>query len=276
MSHSKFKKSKIENSGINDYNSRRSFLKKAGTAAVALGSTNFFTLSATEIFGKVEFQEKTPWYRNITRWGQINITEMDPQQYDIAWWRKFWKETETQGVVVNAGGIVAYYPTKIPLHRTAKYLGGRDLFGELCRAAHEDGLAVFARMDSNRAHEEFYQAHPDWFAIDINGKPYKAGELFVSCISSPYYQEHIPSILKEIWQMYKPEGFTDNSWSGLDRRSICYCENCKKSFRNKTGQNIPVKKNWDDKVYKQWIRWNYDRRLEIWDLLEVRTVHGQE
>lgn len=271
MSNSKFKKSKIENAGTNEYNSRRSFLKKAGTAAIAMGGKNFFTLSANEIFSKEELQEKTPWYRNITRWGQINITEMDPGQYDISWWRKFWKETETQGVVINAGGIVAYYPTRIPLHRPAKYLGGRDLFGELCSAAHEDGLVVFARMDSNRAHEEFYIAHPDWFAIDINGKPYKAGELFVSCVNSPYYHEHIPAILKEIWQLYKPEGFTDNSWSGLDRKSICYCENCKKSFRDKTGQNIPIKKNWDDKVYKQWIRWNYDRRLEIWDLFNKTT-----
>lgn len=271
MSHSEFKKSKIEDAGINDFKSRRLFLKKAGTAAIALGSTNFLTLSANEIFGIEELQENTPWYRNISRWGQVNITEMDPQQYDISWWRKFWKATEIQGVIINAGGIVAYYPSRIPLHRPARYLGGRDLFGELSRAAHEDGLAVFARMDSNRAHEEFYKAHPDWFAVDINGKPYKAGELYVSCVNSPYYQEHIPAILKEIWQLYKPEGFTDNSWSGLDRNSICYCENCKKSFRDKTGQNIPLKKDWDDKVYKQWIRWNYNRRLEIWDLFNNTT-----
>ena len=72
-----------------------------------------------------------------------------------------------------------------PLHRQAEYLGGRDLFGDLCHAAHDDGLAVFARMDSNRAHEEFYHAHPDWFAIDREGNPYKAGDLFITCINSP-------------------------------------------------------------------------------------------
>ena len=207
-----------------------------------------------------------PWFHTVTRWGQINITEKDPQQYDIPWWRAYWKRTGTKGVVVNAGGIVAYYPTKIPLHRKAEYLQGGDLFGELCRAAKEDGLAVFARMDSNRAHEEFYQAHPDWFAIDANGKPYKAADLYISCINSPYYGEHIPSILKEIATLYHPEGFTDNSWSGLGRDSPCYCGFCQKSFKDKTGQELPTTRNWDDKVYKQWIRWNYDRRLEIWDL----------
>jgi hypothetical protein len=262
---------KTSNASHNAGNSRRSFLKKTAMGTAVLANTNLLSLSASEIFGVEELNEGAPWFRNITRWGQINITEEDPTQYDIPWWRKFWKETETQGVVINAGGIVAYYPTEIPLHRPAKYLGGRDIFGELCKAAHEDGIVVFARMDSNRAHEDFYKAHPDWFAIDAKGDPYKAGELYLSCVNSPYYQEHIPAILTEIWQLYKPEGFTDNSWSGLNRDSICYCENCKKSFLDKTGQNIPSKKNWDDKVYKQWIRWNYDRRLEIWDLNNKTT-----
>ena len=278
MSNSKNKISKNKNAGSNAFNNRRSFIKTTSMGAAMLATTNFFKLSAKDIASLDELTSKAPWYKNITRWGQINITEMDPQQYDISWWRKFWKDTSTEGVVINAGGIVAYYPTKIPLHRPAKYLGGRDLFGELCRAAHEDGLAVFARMDSNRAHEDFYKAHPDWFAIDIDGNPYKAGELYVSCINSPYYQEYIPSILTEIWQLYKPEGFTDNSWSGLDRKSICYCENCKKDFLTKTGHSIPLKKNWDDKIYKQWIRWNYIRRLEIWDLFNktTRAVGGAD
>jgi len=32
---------------------------------------------------------------------------------------------------------------------------------------------VLARMDSNRVHEDFYRAHPDWFARDANGEPYR-------------------------------------------------------------------------------------------------------
>ena len=111
---------------------------------------------------------------------------------------QYWKRTETQGVIINAGGIVAYYPSQVPLHRRRETWADRDLFGELCQAAHEDGLVVFARMDSNRAHEEFYRAHPDWFAVDRPGKPHKAGELYVTCVNSPYYDEYIPAILREI------------------------------------------------------------------------------
>ena len=68
-----------------------------------------------------------PWYRRTYRWGQTNITEKDPVRYDIPWWREYWKRTEVQGVIINAGGIVAYYPSKFPLQHRAEFLGDRDL-----------------------------------------------------------------------------------------------------------------------------------------------------
>ncbi len=97
-----------------------------------------------------------PWYRRA-RWGQTNITEIDPIRYDIDWWREHWRRTQVQGVIVNAGGIVAYYPSRFPLQHRAAYLGERDLFGEVVAAAREEGLAAVARMDSNRVHAPFYE-----------------------------------------------------------------------------------------------------------------------
>lgn len=208
----------------------------------------------------------TPWYRRVLRWGQTNITERDPERYDIAWWRAYWKQTAIQGIIANAGGIVAYYPSKFPLHHRAEFLNGRDLFGELTRAAHEDGLAVLARMDSNRTAEDMYLAHPNWFARQASGEPYRAEDKYVTCVNSGYYEEYLPGILTEIVERAHPEGFTDNSWSGLDRNSICYCENCARRFRDKTGQPLPRARDWSNATYRQWIEWNYERRLELWDL----------
>lgn len=239
-------------------------LKNAGLPALAAGSASL-PATALAAAGAAPRDSLAPWYRRITRWGQVNITEKDPPQYDIAWWRDYWRRTNTRGIIANAGGIVAYYPTQISLHKRSEFLGDRDLFGDLCKAAHTDGLAVFARMDSNRAHEEFYQAHPGWFAVDAAGKPYRAAELYITCINSPYYTEHLPKVLTEIATRYHPEGFTDNSWSGLGRDSICYCDYCKQGFHEKTGFDIPARSDWDNKQYKAWLRWNYDRRTELWD-----------
>jgi len=206
-----------------------------------------------------------PWYKRTYRWGQTNITEKDPIRYDIPWWREYWKRTRIQGVIINAGGIVAYYPSELPLQHRAEFLNGRDLYGELVSAAHADGLAVLARMDSNRTGEDFFAQHPDWFARDIGGQPYRAGDKYITCVNSPYYTEYIPAVLREIIGRSHPEGVTDNSWSGLGRDSICYCENCARAFRNAAGASLPRKHDWDDAVFRRWIDWNYARRLEIWD-----------
>ncbi len=243
--------------------SRRDFLKMTGVAASVLAGAPFRGFAAAAALPQPG--ASTPWYRRVRRWGQTNITEADPARYDLAWWRDYWKRTQVQGVIINAGGIVAYYPSAVPLHHRAEALGDRDLFGDLCRAAHEDGLAVFARMDSNSAHEDFFRAHPDWFARDAGGRPYRNRQLYVSCVNSPYYDEHITAILREIATRYHPEGFTDNSWSGLGRGSICYCDNCAKKFRDRTGHDLPRRADWNHPAYRSWIEWNYARRLEIWD-----------
>src|ERR1700744_3275366 len=146
----------------NEGESRRSFIKSTASAAILLATglgpgevrvpdearvTAGAQVSPAEMPATADDR---PWYKTVTRWGQVNITEKDPAGYDIPWWREYWKDTATRGIIVNAGGIVAYYPTQVPLHRRAEYLSGRDLFGELCHAAHADGIAVFARMDSSK------------------------------------------------------------------------------------------------------------------------------
>jgi hypothetical protein len=52
----------------------------------------------------------------------------------------------------------------------------------------------------------------------------------------------------------------------LSRGSICSCRHCARRFAERTGQPIPREKNRDDPLCREWIRWNYRRRLETWDL----------
>src|SRR5437870_846929 len=132
-------------------------MKRREFVQSAIGATLIATVPKTFM---AQDDTTTPWYRRTYRWGQTNITERDPTRYDLGWWRQYWKRTQVQGLVMSAGGIVAYYPSRFPLQHRAEFLGERDLYGELANAAHEDGLVVLARMDSNRATEDFYRAHP--------------------------------------------------------------------------------------------------------------------
>ena len=92
-----------------------------------------------------------PWYRRTCRWGQTNITEKDPVRYDIPWWREFWKRTQVQGVIINAGGIVAYYPEQISA-AASRGVSGRP------RSVRRTGESR-ARRRSDRRRAHGFQPH---------------------------------------------------------------------------------------------------------------------
>ena len=227
-------------------------------------------LSANTCLAQTE-QNERPWYETTYRWAQTNFTEDDPIKADLDFWRERWKACRIQGVIINCGGIVSYYPSKYPLQYRAAHLGDRDFFGDVAAAAREQGIKVIARMDVQRVTKEFYDAHSDWFARNKQGNPIMADGRYLPCVNSGFYKEYIPQILTEIIERYHPVGFSDNSWKGTDPGTICYCENCKKLFKANRNRELPEKVDWEDPVYREWLRWGYACRLENWDLFNETT-----
>ena len=119
------------------------------------------------------------WYETTHRWCQTNLTEIDAEVCDIGFWKQYWRQNHIQGIIVNAGGIVAYYPSRFPLQYRSRYLKDRDLLREFTDAAREMGLRVVARMDINRATKEFVDARPDWFARDHIARDAPAGAVLL-------------------------------------------------------------------------------------------------
>ena len=215
-----------------------------------------------------------PWYKTTFRFGQTNLVELDPTRYDENWWREYWRKTSIQAVIVNAGGIVTYYPSKFKLHKRAETLGKSDLYGKVVDAAKSENLKVIARMDSNRVANDFYKAHPDWICVDKNGKPYMQADKFITCINSDYYWEYLPKIMEEIIERSSPAGFTDNSWAGLPSEKICYCKNCRSSFQKFAGLELPVEHDWTDASYQKWIEWSFECRTKIFDFNDRVTTQA--
>jgi hypothetical protein len=236
---------------------RREFLLSSGVAAAGLTISPAMSAAATAA--------SPPWYRRVRRWGQINISEPDARDFDVDWWRRYWRETGTQGMLLNAAGVVAYYPTKVPFHKRSEFLQGRDLFGDLAKVCRDEGIAVVARLrykigDDNK---ELLAAHPDWASIDAQGRP---GD---PCMNGPFIYEYWPQILKEIASSYKPDGFSSSGW-GVNYE-LCYCPTCTRLFREKTGQAIPRAANWDDPFYRTWVEWNSDQVVALWDFQNAVT-----
>ena len=246
---------------------RRVFLRDSLAVALTIGGAPGSDARAATQGLAAKAGGAGPWYRRAYLWGQTNITEKDPVRYDIAWWRAQWKRTAVQAVIINAGGIVAYYPSKFPLHHRAEFLGDRDLFGELtqCSARRR---AVRDGADGFQPHRRgFFPAHPDWFTRDAEGQPYRAADKYIACINSPYYDEYLPGVLREIIERSRPDGFTDNSWAGMGRESICYLRpTARGASATGAGSALPARADWDDQAYREWIMWNYARRIEVWEL----------
>ena len=219
-----------------------------------------------------------PWYKTTYRWAQTNFTEIDPVQADLEFWRQQWRRTKIQGVIINCSGIVTYYSSELDQPYRAKFLGDQDFFKRVSDMANEEGIVVIARMDINRTYKDFFDANPDWFSRRKNGEPVTSGEWYFTCINSGYYKEFIPQVLTEIIEKYQVKGFADNSWKGIGRGQICYCDNCKKKFQTDRGLSLPEAVSWDDPVYREWIRWSSECQLENWILFNevVRKVGGDD
>src|SRR5919204_2882473 len=111
-----------------------------------------------------------PWFDRPMRWGQLTLAENDPGQYDPRFWLDFFRRTHCDAVCLSAGGIVAYYPTAIPLHHRSAWLGNADPFGELLEGCRSRNMVVIARTDPHATHQDVYDAHPDWIASDASGQ----------------------------------------------------------------------------------------------------------
>ena len=73
---------------------RRTFLKQTASALAGLSVSPEW---AEQTSNRAGAASAVPWYRRTLRWGQTNITEIDPTGYDLEWWRQHWKRTRVQG-----------------------------------------------------------------------------------------------------------------------------------------------------------------------------------
>src|SRR5215813_11288458 len=229
---------------------RRDFIQQSAVA-LAYGAASQFVLASPAT--------PTAWYDRPMRWAQLTLVEDDPGRYDPQFWLDYFRRTHSDAACLSAGGCVAYYPTKVPFHYRSKYLGDRDSFGELVAGCRKLGMNVIARTDPHAAHQDVYEAHPDWIAVTADGKKRKHWadpELWVTCALGPYNFEFMTEVTREIMRMYKVDGIFSNRWSGS---GMCYCEHCQQNFKKFSGLDLPRSNDPRDEARRQHIAWKQAR-----------------
>ncbi|MDE2816478.1 MAG: beta-galactosidase [Chloroflexota bacterium] len=219
-----------------------------------------------------------PWYDQFIRFGQVVLHEADPPHVDIDWWQERWRENGFGGVALSAGGVLAFYPTEVPFHRRSRWLGERDVFGEMVEAAKKQDLVVLARIDPSLGHEDLYYAHADWFMVDHSGSPRSDNGLYYTCINSPYYREYLPAIVREIAEKYPVDGFLGHNWQG--HREICYCTSCEKRYAREAEMRLPPPISAsanaeEERAHRSWQRWRREVDEELWSFLDRVTKEAR-
>ncbi len=218
-------------------------------------------LAATPLTGAIAMPPGAPpWTHKAMRWMQVAFTEDNPLNTDTAFWLNLFQRGHADGVCLSAGGSVAFYPSKLVLHHRAKYLGDRDLFGDMVKGCRALNLRIIARIDPHAMAEDVFAAHPEWAACTEDGKPrrhWAAPDMYVTCQNGGFMFELMPQVLTEITERYAPDGFFGNRWDGA---GMCWCANCRTQFRAATGLDLPRSNETDEAVTRAYAAWNKDRR----------------
>ena len=210
-------------------------------------------------------REKTgDWYDRPMRWAQVAFVEDDPGNYDRAFWLDYFQKTHCDAACLSAGGCVAFYPTKIPFHYRSKWLGDKDTFGDLVKGCRSLGMNVVARTDPHAVHQDAYEAHPEWIAVNASGQKrrhWADPEMWVTCALGPYNFDQMTRITEEIVRMYAVDGIFSNRWAGS---GMCYCESCQQNFRAFANLDLPRTTNPQDPARRQYLVWHEQRLFELW------------
>jgi hypothetical protein len=239
--------------------SRRQFV---GTGLAAAGGL----MAGGSAFAQNGRVSEPEWFNRPMRWAQLTLVENDPGLYDPAFWLDYFRRTHSDAACLSAGGYIAYYPTKIPLHYRSQWMKDTDPFGELVEGCRKMDMVVVARTDSHAVHNDAYEAHPEWIAVDAEGnkrRHWAAPERWVTCALGPYNFEFMTEVHKEIMSEYMVDGIFINRWAGS---GMCYCQHCQKNFREAHGMDLPRTRDPQDPARRNYILWSQQRLLDLWQL----------
>src|SRR5271156_79561 len=215
------------------------------------------------------------WYGRPMRWAQVAFVDDDIGNYSLSFWMDYLKRLHVDAACLSAGGVTAFYPTEIPLHHRSAWLGSMDSFGEISAGCRKLGMNVVARTDAHACHQDAYDAHPEWIAVDAKGAKKRHPSdptLWITCALGPYNFDFMTSVHEEITRKYKIDGLFTNRWAGS---GMCYCESCETQFHAFSGLSLPRTSNPQDPARRQYIVWHQQRLFELWRLWnsKIRAIN---
>jgi len=216
-------------------------------------------VTPTPAAGEEAWPDDFPWWkRNNLRVMQCNLPAYEAR-LNVDHLLEDLQRFSVNTLIINGGGIMAFYPTELDFQYTNPYLQP-DMLGEVVRRCHEQGIRVITRFDFSRVHRSIFERHPDWCYISPAGERIINDDMYMASINAPYVQEKSVEIIAEVIDRYSVDGIfinmpgyhTRNAYEGT-YHGIDQNEYDRKRFHAWSGGlELPVKEDIDDPVFRKY------------------------
>ncbi|MDX2068562.1 MAG: alpha-amylase family protein [Haliscomenobacter sp.] len=222
------------------------------------------------------------WKRNNLRLIQMNLPAYEAAKLDADSIVKDLRTFSANTLIINAGGIMAFYESKLDFHYLNPYMKPGDL-GRIVQGCHEQGIRVIVRFDFSRADQSIFQKHPDWFYLSPTGKRIVNTDKYVVSINAPYVQEKAFDIIAEVLDNFDVDGIFlnmpgyqtrnsyENTYEGIDQN-----EYDKAAFKKWSGGlELPLKEDKNDPVFRKYEEFKKES-ISLWSKKLHELVKGRK
>ncbi|UCH36093.1 MAG: hypothetical protein JSV65_06985 [Armatimonadota bacterium] len=133
-------------------------------------------------------------------------------------------------------------------------LGDRDVLRDYIPHAERRGIKVLAYINLHWFGYEFAEAHPDWEQLLADGEPYGRrhplyGAGTTMCVNTPW-RDWAFDLIREAAKTGIAGAFLDGP---VVFPGACYCDACRRLFREPSGSDAPSEEDWRSETWKDWV-----------------------
>jgi hypothetical protein len=228
-------------------------------------------LYAASLFAQDVKKDDFWWKKNNLRVIQMNLPAYEGATINADSIVADLVQYSANTLLINAGGIMAFYPTKLDFHYPNPYSTDNNVLGDVIKKCHEKKIRVIVRFDFSRVHESIFKAHPDWCYISPKGERIINTDMYVVSINAPYVQEKAFRIIEEVISLFPIDGIFLNmpgyqvnnpyegKYHGIDQN-----EYDKKRFTAFSGgMTLPTEENKADTLFQKYLEFK-KQTVEDW------------
>lgn len=204
---------------------------------------------------EMEMKMGTYWYRKQLRILQTVLREKDLEGYDADAVVQYMEKTDANCLVVNAGGVLDFFPNRTEFGRPGRFLADQDILKSLTEKCHAKGKRILVRVDFRGVEKERFERKPDWFGQKEDGSPLMGWDdrIWRPCYHSFYGSGHAEQFIENLLRDYDLDGVWENCV--IFGYGPCYCRKCRESYRAFCRKEIPQEGDYASEGFREYREW---------------------